>query len=149
VSFPSPQRRPQLALLVLAALLAVPGSAAAASGPKLLAPAKNAVIPVNTQPTFVVRDRSSAARKYHIFLTISSVKKVKHGELQQDRKHGNFSSMKRKKGGKHTYKPILYTFPDYFLQRPGRYWWQTYHIDCVAGARSCHVLSKIRSFTVK
>jgi hypothetical protein len=57
--------------------------------------------------------------------------------------------MKRRSGGKYTFKPTLYTFPDYFLQRPGKYYWQSYHIDCSTTAAHCHVLSKIRSFRIR
>jgi hypothetical protein len=149
VSYRISQRRLRVALLIVIALLALPGVAVAASGPKLLKPAKNAVIAVGSQPTFTVRDRSQAAREHHVWLTIASVKKVKHGELQDDPKHGQFAQMKRKQGGKYAYTPKHYTFPDYYLQRPGKYYWQTYHIDCATNARSCHILSKIRSFTVR
>jgi hypothetical protein len=149
VSYRFPRRRLQVALFALVALLAVPGLASAAAGPKLLKPSKNAVIPRNTQPTFSVRDHSSAARKYKVWIIVSSAKKVSHGELKHDSAHGDFSSMKRNSGGRYTYTPALYTFPDYYLQRPGRYWWQSFHIDCSSRARNCHILSKIRSFTVQ
>lgn len=144
--------RPRAAVMVGAvavALLAVPALASAASGPTLLSPNKGAVVPVNTAPTFTVRDRSSQARKYKVWITVSSVKKVKRGELQKDSEHGYFSDMRRKKNGKYAVTPKLYSFPDYFLARPGKYWWQAHHIDCGAKQKSCSIVSKIRSFTVQ
>jgi hypothetical protein len=146
-----PARRTLAAIVaVVLVLVAIPAVAASAVGPTLLKPRKNAVVARNTQPTFSVHDLSSNARKYKVWITIASKKRVKKGELQMDRgPSGTFSSMRRRAGGRYTYKPRLYTFPTYFLQRPGRYWWQTYHIDCSVRAPSCHILSRIRSFVVR
>jgi len=138
------------ALALVLILLAAPAVASATVGPTLLAPRNHAAIAHGTRPTFSVRDRSVNARKYEVWLTISSKKRVKHGELQIDRgPSGAFSHMRRRAHGRYTYRPPLYTFPTYFLQRPGTYWWQAHHIDCsVPTVRNCHIVSPIRSFRV-
>jgi hypothetical protein len=145
-----PVRRALAATLVLvAALLAVPATAGAVTRPALLKPAKNAVVARGTRPTFVVRDRSSAARQYPLYIRISARKRVtRSGELRPT-KIGTFSNMKRHAGGRHTFLPTLYTFPTYFLQRPGRYWWQVRRIQCGVTPGRCLVFSKIRSFVVR
>jgi hypothetical protein len=147
----SPRRLVAAAVTLALALLAVPAAAVAATGPTLLSPGANAVIARATRPTFVVRDRSLEARRYKVWITISSTKRVRRGELQIDRSStGVFSSMRRRRGGRYTFKPTLYSFPTYFLQRPGRYWWQAHHIDCaVRSAPRCHIVSRLRSFTVR
>jgi hypothetical protein len=91
------------------------------------------------------------ARKDKVWTTIASRKRVRRGELQSHRSAtGVFSSMRRRGGGRYTFKPTLYTFPAYFLQRPGRCWRQAHHIDCaVRSAPRCRIVSAIRSFTVR
>jgi hypothetical protein len=144
-----PGRRALAAAVVLVALLAVPATAGAGTRPALLKPAKNAVVARGTQPTFVARDRSSAARQYPLYIRISATKRVtKVGELRPT-KIGTFSNMKRHAGGRHTFLPTLYTFPTYFLQRPGRYWWQVRRIQCGVTPGRCLVFSKIHSFVVR
>ncbi len=89
------------------------------------------------------------AKRFGIFVTISSRYVVKRGELQKDPgSSGTFSGMDRRANGRYSFTPTLYSFPEYFLQRPGKYWWQAFHIDCSARRASCHVLGSIRSFTV-
>lgn len=148
-SFPSRRSAAAVVIALVAGLLALPALAAAASGPTLLSPKKGAIVPVNTAPTFTVRDRSSKAKKYKVWIIIASKKKVKNGELQRDSTHGVFSDMKRGKNSKYSFTPVLHTFPDYFLQRPGAYYWQSFHIDCAAKVKNCNVKSKIRKFTVQ
>lgn len=145
-----PQRRTVLGLLATATLalgLVAPGAAGAA-GPAQVAPKRGAVVAVGSQPTFKVRDASSAARKYGVFITISTTKRRKaNGDLKTT-DIGTFARMKRR-GSRYSFKPKNYTFPTWFMARPGTYYWQAYRIDCSGGNSSCHVPSKIRSFKVQ
>lgn len=139
-----------LAVLVAAALT-LAAVAQAASGPSLLAPNKGKHFAVGAKITFKVRDRSANAHKYGVSLTVSAKRIVKHGELQMPGKNvsGDFAGMKRRKHGLWVYTPPRYTFPTWYMQRRGTYYWQASHIDCrVGGPKSCHIVSRIRKFHV-
>jgi hypothetical protein len=130
--------------LALTFLLVVPAAASAA--PKLVGPKAGAVLALGSEPTFKVRDGSQAARQYRVYITIGTSKKTnKVGDLKRT-KIGTFTSGKRR-GNLHTYKTEDYSFPEWFMNRPGKYYWQAFHIDC--RVKGCHVHSKIRSFRVQ
>lgn len=140
-----------LALATIVALVAGSCSLAAAqtasAAPQLLAPGNGKVLARGSQPTFKVRDTDPNARRYTVYMTISRSKKVdRTGDLKQV-KPGTFTSMKRKGKFGFVYKPEAFTFPEWFMQSPGKYYWQAYHIDC--RVRGCHVQSRIRSFVVR
>ena len=138
-------------LLLLAtcslALLLVGASTASARGPRIVAPKRGSVLPLGSEPTFKVRDGSRNARKYHIFMTVSTSKKRSRrtGDLKQT-SVGTFTSMKRS-GVTHTYTTPDYSFPTWFMMRPGKYYWQAFRIDC--RVRGCHIHSKVSSFFVR
>jgi len=145
-------RRTLLGLLATTTLVVgvvAPGAAGAAS-PKQLAPKRGAVLAVGSQPVFKVRDRSAAAKKYSVFITISTSKKrKKNGDLmKRPGSIGTFRQMKRR-GSTFRYQAEKYTFPTWFMVRPGTYYWQAYRIDCSGGNSSCHIHTKIRSFKVQ
>lgn len=124
--------------------LAVPGAASAA--PKLVTPKAGATVAIGSQQAFKVRDGSAAAKKYKVFITISTSNRTKkNGDLKQT-KIGTFASTRRD-GNMFTYTPPPYTFPTWFLARAGTYYWQAFHIDCAV--KGCHVHSRIRSFSVQ
>ncbi len=140
-------RRAALALVTASmALTATAGAASADVGPKLLAPGNGKVLARGTQPIFKARDVGKAFNG-RVWLTISSSKKRDNrGRLKQT-KFGTFTSMKRGKNHNYSYKPPAYTFDTWFMQRPGTYYWQAYHINCEV--RNCNVYSKIRRFVVR
>ena len=127
------KRRTILGPLLGAALavgLLAPG-AASASSPAQVSPKRGTVFAAGSQPVFKVRDGSRAARRYSMYITISTSKKRKrNGDLRRT-EIGTFASMKRRRSI-HSYKPENYTFPTWFMVRPGTYYWQTYRIDCRA-----------------
>lgn len=137
-------RRLLILALTSALLLAVPAVADAA--PQLLKPKAGAVLALGSEPAFKVRDTSQAARKYKVYITIGTSKKTtKNGDLKRT-EIGTFTSTTRKRNT-YTYVPEDYSFPTWFMNRPGKYYWQAFHIDCAV--KGCHVHSKIRSFRVK
>lgn len=140
-----------VALAALVALLAFGGSLAAAqsatAAPKLLAPGNGKVLARGSQPTFKLRDTSPNARRYSIFMRISTSKKVDRNGTLKRTKIGHFARMDRKGKFGFVWKPEDYSFPEWFMQRPGTYYWQAYHIDC--SVRGCNVESKVRSFKVR
>jgi hypothetical protein len=134
-----------ISVLALTLSLAAPGIANAAA-PKLLKPKAGAPLTAGSEPTFKVRDGSAAAQQYKIYITIgTSKKRTKNGDLKRT-SIGTFASTKRK-GTVFSYTPEDYSFDTWFMNRPGTYYWQAFHIDCAV--KGCHVHSKIRSFKVQ
>jgi hypothetical protein len=147
------RRRNLLALLTAClALLLIGVSSAAAAGPRIVSPKRGAVLALGSQPTFKVRDGSRNARRYKIFMRISASKtrSRKTGDLKETKIGGEpigfFSSMTRH-GSTHSFTPPPYSFPSWFMARPGKYYWQAYRIDC--RVRGCHIHSKVSSFIVR
>ena len=123
------------ALVALA--LALPVVASAAATPSF---------PVGSQPVFTARTNAAAAKRFGMYITIANARKVdRNGQLKQS-SIGTFARMHNAGHGKFTYKPPAYTFPTWFMQKPGTYWWQTYYIDC--HFKGCHRLSGIHAFKV-
>jgi hypothetical protein len=136
-----------LTALIASGLLLAVAQAASAASPQLLAPGNGKTVARGSQPLFKVRDTDPNARKYRVFMTISRTKKVdKDGDLKQPKPNSQFTGMQRRGAFGFVYKPEAYTFPEWFMQAPGKYYWQAYHIDC--RVRGCHVHSRIRSFVV-
>ena len=144
---PGPRRVGALLIGATLTVALLAPSAASAASPVSISPKARAVLALGSRPVFKVRDTSAAARRYPLYITISTSKKLKrNGDLKRTT-IGNFASMKRR-GTLFRYKAEDYTFPDWYMARPGKYYWQAYRIDCAA-ARSCHVHTKVRSFTVE
>lgn len=148
---PLPHRRTAFTALLVCALagaLLLGVAQAANAAPQLLAPGAGKTLRRGTQPMFKVRDNSANARRYKIFMTIATKKRTnRYGELKRTRAAGTFTRMDGNGRGGWTYKPPAYTFPSWFMERPGTYYWQAFHIDC--RVKGCHVLSRIRSFKVE
>jgi hypothetical protein len=137
-----------LTALIVSGLLLASARAAGAASPKLLAPGNGATVARGSQPIFKARDTDPNARRYRVFVTISRSKKLdRDGDLVQTRSSGTFASMRRSGRYGFTYKPPSYSFPTWFMQAPGTYYWQAFHIDC--RVRGCHVHSRVRSFDVR
>ena len=135
------------AATALALPMLVPGGADAAA-PAQISPRSGATLELGSQPVFKVRDATAAARRHKLFVTISTSKRRKrNGDLRRT-DVGTFAQMKRR-GTTWRYKPPDYSFDEWFMARPGKYYWQAYRIDCSTGNSSCHVHTRIRSFTVE
>lgn len=146
-------RRSSLTLAVLCAALALVALAPAAYAdvaPKLRAPGEGKTLAVGSEPIFKVLDRGQAYQR-KVWLTISSSKKRdRYGQLKRG-KFGTFTSMTRKRGALYTYQPEDFTFPEWFMNRAGTYYWQAFHINCDvsnSSRNSCNVYSRVRSFVV-
>ena len=123
--------------------------AVGASKPRLTSPKPGGVLSLGSQATFKAKDGSASARRYGVYITISTSKKRRaNGDLKKT-SIGSFRKMKRK-GTAFRYKSEDYSFPTWFMAREGTYYWQVYRIDCTdPAAKDCHVHSKIRSFKVR
>jgi hypothetical protein len=126
-----------LAPALVALVLALPALASAASTPQF---------PLGSRPVFTAQTNAAAAKRFGMYITIANARKLdRNGQLKQS-SIGTFARMHNAGHGKFTYKPPAYTFPSWFMETPGTYWWQTYYIDC--HFKGCHRLSSIRKFKV-
>lgn len=126
-----------LATVLAALALALPAVATAASTPTFL---------VGSRPVFTAQTNAAAAKRFGMYITIANARKVdRNGQLKQT-SVGTFARMHSAGHGKFTYKTPAYTFPTWFMQTPGTYFWQTYYIDC--HFKACHRLSAIHKFKV-
>lgn len=132
-----------LAVATTVALSASAAIAGAAGGPSPLAPSDGRTLTAGTAFTFKVKSSPKGA----VFLKVSkSRKKNSKGTL---RTNVYFRKMVRKAGGVHTKKTDTYpALDDYFLNKPGTYYWQAYRIDCAAQS-DCEVEGGIRRFKIR
>lgn len=132
-----------LALATSVALITSGATATAAGGPSPLAPTNGKTLAKGVPFTFKVRSTESGA----VFLKVSkSKRKNSKGTLRTD---VYFRKMGKQKGSVYTKKTERYpALSSYFLNKPGRYYWQAYRIDCAAQA-DCEVEGAIRSFRIR
>jgi hypothetical protein len=137
----------RLVLPALAAAGLIAGGATAAaqsSGPSPVAPTNAKTQKRGVPFTFKVR----ADAENGVFVKVSKSKKVgSDGTLASN---VWFRSMGRN-GGLWTKKVERYAaLRSHFLNRPGRYYWQAYLIECsVDGGDDCNVEGPVRSFRIK
>lgn len=145
---PAPRTAQGVLVATTLALGLLAPAAADAARPAQISPRGGALLALGSQPLFKVRDGTAAARRYDVFLTISTSKRRKrNGDLKRT-SIGTFASMRRR-GTVFRYRPPDYSFPTWFMARAGTYYWQAYRIDCSTGNSSCHVHTRIRSFRVR
>lgn len=137
----------QIRALILAGVVAIgtlgaTAGAATTGGPKPLAPTDGKVLHARTPFTFKVRD----AQPGSVFIKVSRSRKTKKdGTLKTEEW---FRKMARK-GTVLSKKTDVYpALDDYFLNRPGTYYWQAYRIDCAAQT-DCDVEGPIRRFRIR
>jgi hypothetical protein len=128
---------------VALALGAASLSEAQTSGPTPVAPSNGKTQKRGVPFTFKVRDDEAANG---VFFKVSKSKAVgDDGTLANDI---YFREMK-KSGGLWQKKVERYAaLNTHFLNRPGRYYWQAYSIDCSV-QDDCNVEGPIKSFTIK
>lgn len=133
-----------LALATSVALIASGATVTAAGGPRPMAPTNAKTLKKGVPFTFKVRSTESGS----VFLKVSkSKRKNSKGTLRTD---VYFRKMGKRKGTTiYTKKTERYAaLSSYFLNKPGRYYWQAYRIDCAAQA-DCEVEGAIRSFRIR
>lgn len=92
-------------------------------------PKPGATVPTGSTPTFKGKFNGRGV----IYVYVSKKKKRnKEGVIG----HGEFIRQAKKKGGRFSVKPTKYTFPEYFLNSPGTYYWQAHRIACEEGNTS-------------
>src|SRR4051794_34070303 len=126
-----------LLTLGMLALLAAP--AGAAGGVTPLAPKAGAIVPVGKSPTFRARVHGSG----QVWVRVCGSRRTTAGLICATDAIGR---MKRGRFAVYTYRPKFYDFADFWLNRPGTYYWQAYRIRC---ARSrCRQPGPIVAFKV-
>jgi hypothetical protein len=131
-------------LLILAGLLVVPTTASAATknGVTPLSPKAGSSIPVGKRPVMKMRIKGPGQVYVHV---CKSKKKDADGLICFKESIGRA----RKKGGTFRYKPKFFDFPAFWLNSPGRYYWQAHRIACENGDTSdCRQEGPIVKFRV-
>ncbi len=131
----------------VAALFAAPAaSAQSAFAPTLSAPSKNKVLKKGKKITFKAK-LDSASSASGVFMIVSKSKKVDTEGLLPDKMY--MREMKLR-GGSYQHGSERYpALSSWWLNRPGKYYWQAYAIDCSDGTDDCNIESEIRSFRIK
>jgi hypothetical protein len=139
-----------LAVVLLTAVLALGAAQAASAAPTLLAPGNGKVLENGSRPTFKVRDGHPNAHRYKIFMRISAKRRTTRGGELKKTEVGTFVQMVARGRAGFVYKTPDYSFPTWFMARPGTYYWQAFHIDCtLPRVKDCHDVSAIHSFKVQ
>lgn len=111
--------------------------------PRLVSPAKQASVKRGVPFTF----KASAPAGVSVFVIVSKSKARAADGTLRDRSTW-FRKMGRQ-GGRYVKRVERYAaLPDHFLNRPGRWYWQAFAIDCVADS-DCAVESETRAFRVR
>jgi hypothetical protein len=128
--------------LTVAISLAIAGSAAAATknGIKPLAPKAGTSVPMGKSPTFRMKVSGPGQVWVHV---CKSKKKDSEGVICSTESIGRA----KKKNGVYQYKPKFFDFPGFWLNRPGRYYWQAFRISC--NAQDCEQEGPVVRFRVK
>lgn len=119
-----PTRR---AALALAAALAAPGTAMAATslhGITPTSPAAGASVPRGKSVTF--NGRVHGAGPVFVHVCKSARRSQKEGVIC----HSEAIGKAIKRDGRFTYRQKVFAFDAYWLNRPGTYYWQAYRIAC-------------------
>jgi hypothetical protein len=155
------RRGPKPALLIFAiavfaaaaSSISVALAAQATHGVRSLAPKDDAVVPLGTTPTFKVRVKGKGVVYFRI---CQSKKRDNEGQAcskdPDDIDRGK-KGAKTRRGRLYTFTPEKFTFPEYYLNRPGTYYWQAYRIFCIRipGRRALDCIQEgpIRKFQVQ
>jgi hypothetical protein len=123
-------------------LFAVPAFAATLNGVTPVSPKSGAKVKTGVPPTFKAKAVGGGTVWVHV---CKSKKKDAEGVICST---AVIAQMK-KKSGVYRHKPIDYSFPSYWLNRPGTYYWQVHRIQCENGDTSdCRQEGPIVKFRV-
>jgi hypothetical protein len=128
--------------LTVALSLAIAGSAVAATknGITPVAPKAGTSVPVGKSPTFRMKVKGPGQVWVHV---CKSKKKDSEGVICSDESIGRA----KKKNGVFRFKPKFFDFPSFWLNSPGRYFWQAFRISC--NSQDCEQEGPIVRFRVK
>ena len=128
--------------LLITGLLVLPASASAATknGITPVAPKAGTSVPAGKSPTFRVKVNGPGQVWIHV---CKKKKKNSDGVICTKESIGRA----KKKNGAFQYKPTFYDYPAFWLNSPGRYYWQAHRIDC--NSNDCRQEGPIVRFRVR
>ena len=121
--------------------LAPAASAATKNGITPLAPKAGTSVPAGKSPTFKVRSTGRGTVWVHV---CKSKRKDRNGVIC----HKASIGQAKKKRGIYRYKPRFFDFPAFWLNSPGRYYWQAHRIACEGTTSDCRQEGPILKFRV-
>jgi hypothetical protein len=128
------------AVLAAAALLAP--AALAAGGITPISPQRGDTVPAGKSATFKLKYRGKGAIYVHV---CKSPDKDRKGLICDKESIGK---ARKKSGSRAVYKARLYDFPEFWLNRPGTYYWQAHRIACENGIEDCRIEGPVVKFKV-
>jgi hypothetical protein len=131
------------ALAAVALMLAMAGSATAKTkhGITPLAPKAGTSVPAGKSPRFRMRVKGPGQVWVYV---CKSKHRNSEGVICNKVSIGR---AKKKKHGVFEYKPTFYDYPGFWLNQPGRYYWQAHRIDC--NSQDCQQEGPVVRFRVK
>jgi hypothetical protein len=131
-----------IATATLATVLLLAPAAVGAGGITPISPKQGDSVPAGKRPTFKMRYSGPGKVYVHV---CRSRKKNKVGLICSKESIGKA----RKKDGRATYKAKYFDFPEFWLNRPGTYYWQAHRITCENGLDDCRIEGPIVKFKVR
>jgi len=135
--------------VVLAVVPAVASAVKSQNGVRPTSPGNGAVVPKGTFPTFRARVRGHGK----VWINVCDHKSYdRQGGLCFSEEIDKMKKGRRSHGArKYSFKPDRYTFPSYYLQKPGTYYWQVRRSVCkdVHGRLDCAQQGKTLKFKVR
>jgi glycerophosphoryl diester phosphodiesterase len=129
-------------LLALALLAGGAGEAAAAEKNGITPVAPTSSVPAGKSPTFRMRVTAPGTVWVHV---CRSAKKRPDGTICSTASIGQAS----RRGGEYRYKPRYFSYPSFWLNTPGTYYWQAHRIDCEGGTEDCKQEGPVVRFRVR
>jgi hypothetical protein len=137
------RRGGQIAVMAVAATLTLAGAASGVekNGITPLAPKADATVREGRAPTFRMRVDGSGTVWVHV---CKSRRRRADGTICSTASIGQA----RRSGGEYRYRPKFFDYDSFWLNSPGRYYWQAHRIDCSGGTEDCKQEGPVVRFRV-
>jgi hypothetical protein len=136
-----PMRRLAAATAIAATALLAP-AAFGAGGITPISPKRGDTVPAGKRATFKMKYSGKGPIFVHV---CKSPRKNGKGLICNKEAIGQ---ARKKSGSRAVYKPRLYDFPEFWLNRPGTYYWQAHRIACENGIADCRIEGPTVKFKV-
>jgi hypothetical protein len=134
-------RRVLVAVVLTAVPLLAP-AALGAGGITPISPKKGDTVPAGKRATFKLRYSGKGPIYVHV---CKSPKKDKEGLICDEESIGK---ARKTSGSRAVYRAKLFDFPEFWLNRPGTYYWQAHRISCENGIEDCRIEGPVVKFKV-
>jgi hypothetical protein len=136
-------RRIMIAAVTAASLFLLAPTAFGAGGITPISPKKGSSVPAGKRPTFKIKVQGQHNGVYvHV---CKSAKKDSEGLICSDESIGK---AKKKSGSRYEYKAKFFDYPEFWLNKPGTYYWQAHRISCENGIDDCRIEGPVVKFKV-